>query len=281
MIKYVFIFIVILVLIGRGVGISRQKPALKLSLKPSIVQQKKPQIVIDMDTAQKESCEDDLAINDFMNSIDFTMLSNPDLTSEEQTCITPKYYIVHWSGRWNEGGATDIKNFLDSVELSCQFATDTTQLIAMTNLYPDKVEKAMCSGGASNNITINNEINGVCFDQAIQGMMVPDEIPEQSYLDFNDDLDKICEHFGKNTTEGYDQTYPDTYLRNRKVELEVMTEKAVQNACEVTKQYKIPLENVIGHFNIPRESTQVTKYDPGKLYLVEFKNRLASLQGCF
>lgn len=187
-------------------------------------------------------------------------------------CIKPKYFIIHWVAKWLSTQQT--KDFLEGYGFSCQFTTDPQNLWALMNLYPDRVERAACAGNKANLIALNNEISGVCFDQALSGKLVPDLIPDQAYIDFNNDVDAICNHFALNTSEGGDSKYPEIMVRNRTQDLENMTQMAIDNACKIRELYQIPVRRFIGHQEIPVEYEKHQKYDPGKKYMAKFRQRI-------
>ncbi len=187
-------------------------------------------------------------------------------------CVVPKYFVVHWAGAWLD--ASTIKGVVEGNGSSCQLATDKDGVWALMKFYSDRVERAACTGRNSNFVALNNELSGVCFNQVLAGKLAPDSIPDQAYVDFNQDVEAICDHFAQNTTEGKDSKYTQITVRNHTQELLKISDLAVENACQVRLQYKIPVQSFIGHYDVPKEYLKYPKFDPGSEYMEYFRDRL-------
>jgi hypothetical protein len=232
-----------------------------------------PQIIADIEKGERIPCEGEVITDQFVEKDNVNLIKeNIKQGRLTDVCIKPKYFIVHWVGKWIN--AQSVKDTLEGNGLSCQLTTERNKVWALMNFYPDRVERAACSGRNSNLITLNNELNGVCFDQALAGKLVPDNIPDEAYPDFHDDVEAICNYFAKNTQDGTDTKYKNVFVHDRHQELMEMTDAAVENACKIRQQYHIPVQNFIGHFDIPVTYTIYPKSDPGREYAKFFRQKL-------
>jgi hypothetical protein len=232
-----------------------------------------------MDASEIIPCQGPV-INDEIVGKDNTRLIEPGIHNARlpEWCIKPSYYVVHWTGKWNSGDVYSMKDFIQNTGLACQFTTDPDHIIALMNVYPDRVERAACSGGHSNKATLNNELQGVCFDEVYKGKQVPDEIPDDVYKKLGENIDTICGYFGSHTPDEIKNEFPTIQLRDHTSDLKKMTEHLIKHACTVRKQYRIPVQHFIGHYDITNAYGETPKYDPGQEYMKVIRQQL--VQSC-
>lgn len=110
-------------------------------------------------------------INNLIPGVSTNLLSESPRSAKFGSirCLKPKYIVIHWSGAWNNVGAT--KQTLETRRLATQLATDQDNVIAMQNFFEDRVEAPHYIGGDGEYLySINNELTGVNFDQVLDNL---------------------------------------------------------------------------------------------------------------